>query len=328
MTSPCFAARQERSRLLRRVLASAVLCCACQRVPLGATVIESLQVSDGNLAGNPDLGVSSEAARKAMRSALEATGSFVVREKQEAAEGGETRVRLQVESARRLALANGHPAPMVGAEFAEVAVLLELLVPAKAGELDRLVAEGLARRPAGSGPGVAFDPETRAAAFEAALEGALREAAVSLVWQMQARKKSDDALLRDLADPQASVRDYAIRALADRRNPAAVPYLIARLDDENILMVRRAMGALVAIGDRRAVRPLIDLTRRRPPQFVAEIIYALGSLGGSEVEAFLFTLESGSPDEEVRRAAGEAFAELRKKREEAAAANPPARPGP
>src|SRR5258708_38367836 len=102
MMFPSFAARQERSRLLHRALASALLCCACQRVPLGATVIESLQVSDGNLAGNPDLGVSSEAARRAMKSALEATGKFVVRERQEGAEGGEVRVRLQGQSGEPL----------------------------------------------------------------------------------------------------------------------------------------------------------------------------------------------------------------------------------
>jgi len=197
------------------------------------------------------------------------------------------------------------------------------------GEFERLVAEGFARKPAGGEVSQGPDAQSRAAAFEGALGGAMREAATSLVWQMEARKKQDADLLVDLANPDARVRDYAIRALADRRNPAAVPYLIARLDDDSILMVRRAMGALVAIGDRRAVRPLIDLTRRRPPQLVAEIIYALGSLGGPEVEAFLYTLESGAPDEEVRRAATEAFEELRKKREQNASAtsSPEPRPG-
>ena len=42
----------------------------------------------------------------------------------------------------------------------------------------------------------------------------------------------------------------------------------------------RAVGALVAIGDRRAVEPLIEMTRKRPPQLVAQVLYALASLGG------------------------------------------------
>lgn len=328
MAKPSTAVRQERSCPLLLALVGALFACGCHRLPMGAVVVESLQISEGNLAGNPDLGISSDAARKALKTALEATGKFAVREQAAGPEGAGARVRLQIESARRLVPAHAQRGPLAAAELAEVAVLLELLLPAKGGDLDRLVAEGLSRKQSAGGPGASFDPEARAAAFEAALDGALGEAALSLVWQMQARRKSDEELLHDLEEREPRVRDYAIRVLADRRNPAAVPYLIQRLDDDSVLMVRRAMGALVAIGDRRAVRPLIELTRRRPPQFVAEVIYALASLGGAEVEAFLFTLESGSPDEEVRRAAAEAFTELHKKRDEAAAAVVPTpRPG-
>jgi hypothetical protein len=323
------AGRWERSRFASWALAGTVACCACQRVPPGATIVDSLQASEGNLAGNPDLGVSPETARGALRVALESTGHFAVREVGPESTSKAARVRLQVESARRLfpvAVQLGGPGDH---ELAEVAVLLELLLPIKGGDFERLVAEGFARKPAGAEDGPGIDAQSRGAAFESALGGAMREAATSLVWQMEARKKQDADLLRDLASPDARLRDYAIRALADRRNPAAVPYLIARLDDDSILMVRRAMGALVAIGDRRAVRPLIELTRRRPPQLVAEIIYALASLGGPEVEAFLYTLESGAPDEEVRRAATEAFDDLRKKREQnaSAAPTPESRPG-
>lgn len=323
------AGRWERPRLAGWLVACAALACACQRVPPGATVVDSLQASEANLAGSPDLAVSPEAARGVLRSALESTGRFVVREAAAASGSKGARVRLQVESARRLfpiAAQQGAPGDR---ELAEVVVLLELLLPVKGGDYERLVAEGLGRKPAGNEAFAGSDSQGRSAAFEGALGGAMREAATSLVWQMEARKKRDPDLLTDLASSDARVRDYAIRALADRRNPAAVPYLIARLDDDSILMVRRAMGALVAIGDRRAVRPLIELTRKRPPQLVAEIIYALGSLGGPEVEAFLFTLESGAPDEEVRRAATEAFEELRKKREQnaSAAPTPESRPG-
>jgi len=83
------------------------------------------------------------------------------------------------------------------------------------------------------------------------------------------------------------------------------------------------VGALVAIGDRRAVEPLIEMTRKRPPQLVAQVLYALASLGGPTAEAFLYTLESGAPDDEVRHAATDALAELRRKREEASDHHPP-----
>jgi hypothetical protein len=294
-------------------LSASLFFCACNRVPAGATVVGRLAVSDGNLASAPELGSTAEQASLALRRALEGTGKFVVREEQ----GAKTaRVRLEIESARRLVA----PQPQgLDREVAEVQVSLELMLPDAHGDLERLVAEGAGRKPTEAEASAAADPAARLAAFDGALAGALHEAATSLSWQLAARRKGDAELQRDLSASDARVRDYAIRALADRRNPAAVPLLLARLEDESPEVVRRAMGALVAIGDPRAVRPLVELTRKRPPQFVAEVLYALGSLGGPEAEAYLFTMESGAPEDEVRRAAIEALSELRRRREETAA---------
>jgi len=136
--------------------------------------------------------------------------------------------------------------------------------------------------------------------------------------QLDARGKNDEALVRDLSSPDPRVRDYAIRVLADRRSPAAVPHLIARLQDPTPEVARRAAGALIAIGDRRAVTPLIDMTRHRRAEDAGPLLYAIASLGGPEAEAFLFTLESGAPDEETRRAAKGAYEDLlRRKKDEA-----------
>jgi HEAT repeats len=289
---------------------------ACNRVPAGATVIGKVAVSEGNLASAPELGATAEQATQALRKALEATGKFAVRDERPTPGSATTaRVRLDIESARRVV-----PPQQQGLdrEMAEVVVSLELMAPDSGGELDRLVAEGSGRKPTATEAGSAGDPQARLAAFEGALALALQEAATSLTWQLEDRRKSDAALQKDLAAPDPRVRDYAIRALADRRNPAAVPLLLGRLDDESPDVVRRAMGALVAIGDQRAVRPLVELTRKRPPQFVAEVLYAIGSLGGAEAEAYLYTMESGAPEEEVRRAASDALGELRRRREETA----------
>jgi HEAT repeat protein len=216
------------------------------------------------------------------------------------------------------------PAPMVPAgqpspdrEMAEVAITLEMTSMGAQGDLDRLIAEGEARRATGADD--SLDPGARHAAFDAALDAALREAVMALRDQVDARRKSEAELLADLAAPEPRRRDYAIRVLADRRSPAAVPQLIARLQDDNPDVARRAAGALIAIGDRRAVRPLIETTRKRRPEDVGPILYAISSLGGPEAEAFLFTLESGAPDEEIRRAARGAYHDLlRRKQEEAA----------
>jgi HEAT repeats len=287
-------------RPVARALAACAVALSCNRLPPGAVAVGALSVSEGNLARVPELGMPAEQVRKELKSALERTRHFAVRE------GASARVRLDLESARR-----------VGADGADVQLVLELTAPSPEGDPERTVSEGAGRASAPADAGTAKAP--RATPFQSALRAALEDASRGLAWQLESRRKTDDELSRDLADPDPRVRDYAIRALADRRSPKVVPQLIARLEDDNPAVALRAVGALVAIGDRRAVEPLIEMTRKRPPQLVAQVLYALASLGGPTAEAFLYTLESGSPDDEVRHAATEALAELRRKREDASA---------
>ena len=278
----------------------------------GALQVGQISVSETGLAGKPEIGESAAKLRKELQQVLESTGRFVVRE------GGPVTIRMEIDRAQRVFA----PVPMIQQgqspperEMAEVALNLEMLSSGPQGDLDRLLAEGEARRPTGADD--TLDPAARHAAFDAALDAAMREAVNALKEQIDARHKTDEQLIADLSSQDARVRDYAIRVLADRRSPAAVPQLIARLSDPNPDVARRAAGALIAVGDRRAVRPLIEITRKRRPEDVGPILYAIGSLGGPEAEAFLFTLESGSPDEEIRRAARGAYDDLiRRKQEE------------
>ena len=299
---------------MRRLsILAAVLLTACKpSARAGALQVGQITVSEAVLSGKPEIGESAEQLRKELQSALEETGRFVVRN------NGAVTIRLEIDRAQRVFA----PVPVVGQgqspaerEMADVALNLEMTSSGPQGDIDRLLAEGEARRPTNADD--TLDPAARHAAFDAAIDAALREAVVALKDQIDARRKPDDQLIADLSSRETRVRDYAIRVLADRRSPAAVPSLVLRLQDENDEVARRAVGALVAIGDRRAVRPLIDMTRKRRPEQVRPILYALGSLGGGEAEAFLYTLESGSPDEEVRRAAHEAFYDLRERKTDA-----------
>ncbi|HTO97245.1 MAG TPA: HEAT repeat domain-containing protein [Myxococcales bacterium] len=296
-------------------LALALAVAACKPSGSGGSlVVGNIAVSEASLAGKPEIAASSETLRTQVQAALEASGRFRIRE------GGPVRIQLEIDRAQRTLAA---PAafdpgkPLVEQEMAEVAVTLEMTSTGAQGDVERLVAEGGARKPTNADD--SLDPAARHAAFDAALEAALRDAVSALDQQIEARHKTDEALLKDLTAADARVRDYAIRVLADRRSPAAVPHLIARLQDPNPEVARRAAGALIAIGDRRAVSPLIEMTRHRRPEDAGPILYAIASLGGPEAEAFLFTLESGAPDEETRRAAKGAYDDLvRRKKEDAA----------
>jgi len=299
----------------KSLAALAIAATACKPSSSGrALAIGTLAISEAALAGKPEIAESSETLRQQLRAALEGTGRFAVRD------GGTLRIQLEIDRAQRTLAppAAYDPAkPFVEHEVAEVAVTLEMSSAGAQGDVERLVAEGGARVPTNADD--SLDPGARHAAFSAAVEGALRDAVTGLAAQLDARGKTDDALLKDLSSADARVRDYAIRVLADRRSPAAVPQLIARLQDANPDVARRAAGALIAIGDRRAVTPLIEMTRHRHAEDVGPILYAIASLGGAEAEAFLFTLESGAPDEETRRAARGAYEDLvRRKKEDAA----------
>jgi hypothetical protein len=299
----------------KRLAALALAAAACRPSMSGrGLVVGNIAVSEAALLGKPEIGASSEALRKDVAAALEASGRFAVRE------GGPVRIQLEIDRAQRTLAppaAFDPSKPVVEHEVADVAVSLEMTSTGEKGEIERLVAEGSARKPTNADD--SLDPAARHAAFDAALDGALRDAVAALGAQIDARHKTEAALLKDLNAADPRVRDYAIRVLADRRSPAAVPQLIARLQDANPEVARRAAGALIAIGDRRAVTPLIEMTRHRRVEDVGPILYAIASLGGSEAEAFLFTLESGAPDEETRRAARGAYEDLiRRKKEEAA----------
>ena len=299
----------------RMSILAAVLLTACKpSARSGALEVGQITVSETVLSGKPEIGESAAQLRKELQSALEATGRFTLRD------NGPVTIRLEIDRAQRVFA----PVPVIEQgqspaerEMAEVALNLEMTSSGPQGDVDRLLAEGEARRPTNADD--TLDPAARHAAFDAAIDAALQEAVVALRDQIDARRKPDLQLIADLSSLEPRVRDYAIRVLADRRSPAAVPQLIARLQDANPEVARRAAGALIAVGDRRAVRPLIEMTRQRRPEEVGPILYAIGSLGGPEAEAFLFTLESGSPDEEIRRAAQGAYADLlRRKQEEAA----------
>jgi len=258
--------------------------------------------------------VAAEGARRELQRAMEGTGKFVLRPDAPA------RVRLQIEAARRVT-----PLSANGSEMASVELTLELTSPSGQGEIEKTLSEGAGRVPTEAESST--DPEARLSAFRSAFRAALDDASRGLVWQVEARKKTDRELTQDLTAEDPRLRDYAIRALADRRNPAVVPQLLNRLSDENPVVALRAVGALVAIGDRRAVDPLIEMTRRTRPQVTAQILYALAALGGPTAEAYLYTLESGSPDDEVRRAATDALSELRRKSTESTAHRNPSGPG-
>ena len=138
-------------------------------------------------------------------------------------------------------------------------------------------------------------------------------------WRVLERQREldvqdDDELIAAVEDEDVRVRDFAIQRVGDRKLTEAVPLLLRRIDEEtHPSLVLRTVGSLVAIGDERAVTPLIDLTYHRSPAFVLQIVFAVAGIGGRTAEGFLVTLAGGHPVLEVRKGAEQALAEMKRR---------------
>lgn len=280
--------------------------CARRSRPAPTYYVDRITVSERTLTGNPSLDLDADGLRRALTEALERSGRFRPTAPGEQPHAGASPLRCRAEVA--FTRESESSAADAAGIRAEVGVQVELTRAVAAGP-PKFDAPGLGRH--------AFDADDlarRRPAFRAALDQALSEAIEALLLQLAAAEKTDEQLIADLASTDARVRDYAVRALGDRKSAAAVPGLVERLSDPDTDVALRAIGALRGIGDARAVPALIEFTRSRETSLVVSVVDAIGSIGGREAEAYLFTVESGHPDEAVRKAAAWAATDLRRRR--------------
>lgn len=295
--------------------AAVVVACACRGTP--PRVVERVTVAEGLSPGRlAALGLGPEDLRLAAREAFAATPGFAVTPP----EPGRGAVRCRATVALLEARAVLEPLPGGPAESAvpRAVASVELEVAAVGG--DEVVREAARwAEPMAVG-------EESTQALRRAVGGAARKAAGFLAMALAEAAKPDAKVVADLEAGDARLRDYAVRVLADRKNPAAVPALVARLGDSDPEVVERAVGALAQIRDRRAVVPLIELSHRREGPSVAQLARIIGDIGGSEAESFLLTLASGHPEPGVRRAAAEALREMEARQRADGGARPGAEP--
>lgn len=279
---------------------------ACSRKPTPKQWhIDRITVSETTLSDHPSLGIKVEELRAALRRAFEASSRFVpsvdvARVEAKGVRPFHCRFEIVFTKESQGSGDGGLPGEQTRAE---VGVSLELR---RAVSPVRYQAAGMGRAAFGG-----EEPGARARAFRLALDEALAQVIEAQVLQLSAEEKDEAALLEDLKQRDPRVRDYAVRVLAERRNVAAVPALIERLSDTNQEVWMRAAGALRAIGDPRAVPALIELTQGKDAQVVVALIGVIAGIGGNDAEAFLFTLASGHPDEQVREVAQKAQDDMR-----------------
>jgi hypothetical protein len=281
------------------VLLALAACSRAERHPVTRLEVQGATVEDNAL-----LGLDGAEVDALFRDALRRHGRFELDPPARPADGRAVTMVLEIPFTRESVKAGR------AGSWAEVGVRLAL----------RRKVESVGHRYDVTGLGeVEVQQGDRHRAMRRALEKALAAVAEAAHLQLQALTRPDGELLAEL-NGRGPGRDYALRVLAERQNPAVAEALIDRVkNDEDPDRVREAMGALAEMREARAVRPLIEATRGREPAFVREVVFALAQIGGQEAMAYVFTVAQGHDDPAVRDAANKALHEL-EQRERAQAA--------
>lgn len=120
------------------------------------------------------------------------------------------------------------------------------------------------------------------------------ERAEAAVAPLAAREQNAVAALRPLiSEPNSDTRWWAIRVLAEIKNPQVPPLLINSLSDEDAAVRQCAAQALYQQPDPRAVGDLIAALASEDRLFAHLAANALGAIGGSAVPALLGVLKTG-----------------------------------
>jgi HEAT repeat protein len=123
-------------------------------------------------------------------------------------------------------------------------------------------------------------------------------AAVPLM--MKAAEERDDFFLRLTA----------LESLGSWRVPEALPLFLRNVEDPFVPIRIAALWSLQDLGDRSAVKPVLDRLADRDAAVRAQAVEALGELGDRQVRAQLEVLQKTEPDGRVQDALEKAIARL------------------
>lgn len=164
------------------------------------------------------------------------------------------------------------------------------------------------------------------AAAVKALDLSLSEAAAEARAYIDLERQPVEDVAKKADSSDVAVQAAAIRLLARRRHPAALPALLKRLESDDLGVLRRTIGLLVELKEPSAVPAIIDASRAQNPVVQREIVFAVSAIGGDEAEAYLDVVASGHEDPLIRASAEKALAELRERNQKLKP--PPAPKGP
>jgi HEAT repeats len=154
------------------------------------------------------------------------------------------------------------------------------------------------------------DPKQLPGVAAALVECAITRGAKDLVDKEAIRRGELPAVLGALDADDPSLRQVAFATIAERHLVAALPRLIELLHAPDELVRDGAIGALVALRDRRAIKPLTELAEFKDLDLMRRIIDAVGEIGGEDAHEYLELVASGHQVAIIRELAQQALGRM------------------
>jgi hypothetical protein len=162
----------------------------------------------------------------------------------------------------------------------------------------------------GQAPLAARDAEGAKAAFQRLVERTADDLLQLYVARQRLWAGDATAIAAALASSDNDLRVEAIRVVADRQMRAQVPNLVKLLDDKEEFVRDAALGALVTLRERSAVKVLAKSRHMRDGREMRKVLDAIATLGGREAQEYLAFVAETHDDEEIRAMAKAALDRL------------------
>jgi hypothetical protein len=146
-----------------------------------------------------------------------------------------------------------------------------------------------------------------------------RDLVAGVAARQRLQEGSPGALRAALAADGGELREEAIRVIGERGVREEVPTLLKLLGDDDESIRDAALGALIAMRERRAVRELTQSRSLRDRREMRKILEAISILGGQEADEYLSFVAATHDDDEIRAEAAAARTRMQRREAEAGA---------
>jgi hypothetical protein len=164
----------------------------------------------------------------------------------------------------------------------------------------------------GQGPMANRDADGARAAFQHLAERTVGDLLLTYVARQKLWEGRSSDIAAALQSAEVDVRVEALRIVAARSLLDTIPAVMRLLSDDDENVRDAALGTLVALHERGAVKVLAESRQMRDAREMRKILDAMATLGGREAQDYLGFVAETHDDEDIRHMAKVALDRLEK----------------